>query len=941
MSRSEPAQAGSFSRRTTAIAIVITMALCAGVIWCARNWYAVIAVALIASLPVWPRIMQMVSSSIARRKQAEKTLRQSEDRHRQLYEAFYQSLVESLPQNILRKDLEGRFTFGNKRFCATLGRSLDEIIGKTDFDFFPPELAAKYRQDDRRVIETGETLELIEEHRLPTGEEIYVQVIKTPITDSNGEVIGTQCMFWDVTEKKRAQEELQKAKEAAEAASRAKSEFVANMSHEIRTPMNGIIGMTELVLDTDLSPEQHEYLTMVKASAESLLTIINDILDFSKIEAGKLDLEPVEFNLRDSLDDTLKALAVRAHQKGLELARYIPADVPDLLIGDPIRLRQIIVNLVGNSIKFTEQGEVVVYVETEAQTETEVCLRFAVADTGIGIPIEKQQLIFEAFTQADGSTTRKYGGTGLGLTISSRLVNMMGGQIWVESPADIRPMSIRPTSDDAQTQGREDRNVQRHPTSERPTSVSNRMSDVGRISNVERQSAVGGPGSIFYFTARFGLQTEHAIIEQSAIPESRSAIGATRNPPSAIPADLLDLPVLVVDDNTTNRRILEQMLINWRMRPTGADSGQTALIALERACFVGEPFPLVLLDCQMPEMDGFALAEQIKQKPEFAGAIIMMLSSAGQRSDAARCRELGIAAYLTKPIKQSELLDAILTVLGIASLPKDRRTLITRRQLRQGRRQLHILLAEDNFVNQKLAVRMLEKQGHTVVVTTNGKGVLAAIEQQPFDLILMDVQMPELNGLETTAIIREKEKETGAHIPIIAMTAHAMKGDRERCLEVGMDGYVSKPIQAHELYQAIENIAHALGETGAGANEDGNTDEVIDRAAALARVDGEIEFLMELIELFLEDCPKILSEMQTALARLDGQALAAAAHTMKGAVGNFSARAAADAALRLETLARNGNLTQAQEAYAALEREIERLKPALIALGKENASCVY
>ncbi len=464
---------------------------------------------------------------------------------------------------------------------------------------------------------------------------------------------------------------------------------------------------------------------------------VNSVLDFSKIEAGRWDFEATAFNLRDSLGDTMKTLSLRAHQKGLELAYHILRDIPDALVGDPSRLRQIVVNLVGNAVKFTERGEIVFQAEMESQKDQEVCLHFSVTDTGVGIAPEKQRVIFEPFTQADGSMTRMYEGSGLGLTISSRLVEKMGGRIWVESAL--------------------------------------------------------GKGRTFHFTVRLGLQEGMA----------------TSSAPAESP-DLRNLAVLVVDDNATNRRILENILIGWQMRPTTADGEKAARSAMEQAKEAGNPFPLILLDAQMPGIDGFALAERIRQNPQLAGAVIMMLTSAGQRGDAARCRELGIAAYLTKPIKESELLEAIQIALGARSQKEARPVLIARHALREGRQRLRILLAEDNAVNQTLAARLLEKRGHTVTVVPDGKEAVAALERQSFDLVLMDVQMPQMDGFGVTAVIREKEEATGAHIPIIAMTAHAMKGDEERCIAAGMDAYVSKPIQPIELFETLEALTQSV-----------------------------------------------------------------------------------------------------------------------------------
>ena len=689
------------------------------------------------------------ASVITERKQMENALRESNEKFHQLADNITDAFWIRSPD--MRE-----VHYISPAFERIWGRSAESLYASPQgwSDFIVPE-------DRERVVAafaalTGDAPSLDIEYRIvrPDGEIRWVRARGFQVRDAAGQLIRLTGIVTDITERQRAAEALRtsmlalqaeiverkRAEDAAETANRSKSEFLANMSHEIRTPLNGVVGMTELALGTDLSTEQREYLDMVKASGESLLTVINDILDFSKIEAGKLAIDVVPFDLSDSVATTLKLLATRAHVKGLELAYEIRPDVPTALLGDPSRLRQIITNLMGNAIKFTEHGEVVLTVEAETQTDDEATLRFSVSDTGIGIPQEQQEAIFKPFVQADGSTTRKYGGTGLGLAISTTLVALLGGRIWLESET--------------------------------------------------------GKGSTFHFTVRFDLQ--HA-----SLPAMTSREAQTRK--------LRDMSVLVVDDNNANRRILEAMLKHWRMKPVLVEGGRAGLAAMQISKTAGKAFPLVLIDSQMPDMDGFSVAEEIKKDPELVGATLLMLTSAGRQGDGARCRELGIAAYLTKPVSQTELLEAILAVLGMASdgPDPDRPQVVTRHSLREGRRRLRILLAEDNKVNQVVATRLLEKRGHTVVIVGDGREALAALDASSsggFDLLLMDVQMPGMDGFEATRIIREREKASGTHLPIIAMTAHAMKGDEERCLAAGMDGYVSKPFQAEEVFATIDRV---------------------------------------------------------------------------------------------------------------------------------------
>ncbi|MBX3418848.1 MAG: response regulator [Pirellulaceae bacterium] len=782
--------------------------------------------------------------------------------------SLFLSLVKNIPACFIRKNRQGKIVYVNDKFAELMGLPNDQIIGKTVADFYPEDLAKAAREEDEQVMESGKVLEDVFDAEV-NGETRFFASRKGPVRNERREVIGIQTIFWDITEQRlaeqaleREREELREAKLAAEQANRAKSDFLANMSHEIRTPLNGIIGITDLLLETPLNSTQKEYMRMLQDSGVSLLTLLNDILDFSKIEAGKLEIETLSFDIRELLGDTLKGLGLRAQGKGLELACQIDPQTPRILRGDSNRLRQIILNLIGNAIKFTEQGEIVLEIDCIEKNCDTALLRFTVFDTGIGIPTDKIDKVFEEFEQADASTTRRYGGTGLGLAICARLVELMNGRIWVESELD--------------------------------------------------------RGSKFQF--ELSLEIE----EQAGTGSGSEGHG-----------DMSGLRVLIVDDNATNRRILKEIFAGWGMIPTTTSGAESALQALADAVEEGDGFQLMISDVNMPDIDGIELAKRVLDQGFLKSSALIILSSGARPRDSNSLQALGVPAPLMKPAKQSEIYQAVVNSLMSNGHRRNILEVEEGHENENSVHNLHILLAEDNLVNQKLAVGLLEGLGHQVTVAGNGKIALDLMEKMSFDMVLMDVQMPVLDGLSATSQLRERELETGAHIPVVAMTAHAMKGDRENCLAAGMDDYLSKPIRLREIKQKLSQLfpkfprAHRVPSDTKPILDDSVELEPaklqVDWKKALTNTAGNQKLFQELLKIFVEETPGQIRRLTVAMECQDLSEIAAASHSIKGSLGFLETMTAQQSFEKLEDLAMTSSAEELGTQYRLCCQEMDRV----------------
>lgn len=842
------------------------------------------------------QILQAVIRDISERKQIEAALREAHDQmehrirertaelaaaneelKREITErkraeqnlAFERFLLNTLmshaPDHIFFKDSNSRFIRISRALAKFYGLGDPAAaLGLSDFDFCDAELARHYQQDEQEIMETGTAIVgREEEQKTPDGRSNWLLTSKLPLYDPEGHIIGTFGTSRDITDRKQAEVAMQEAKELAESANLAKSDFLASMSHEIRTPMNAVLGMTELLLDTPMNAAQRDYLNMLRDSGESLLLLINDILDFSRVEAGKLELEKVPFNIRETIGDTLKSLAIRAHGKGLELACDIRPNVPVRLRGDGRRLRQIIVNLVGNAIKFTQAGEVVLRIACTEKTDKEAVVQFTVNDTGIGIPESKRARIFHQFEQADNSMTRKFGGSGLGLAISSRLVHAMRGEISVESTV--------------------------------------------------------GHGSTFSFTARFGI-----------VRPSPGRAGTRQH------SVLAGKSILVVDDNATSRQILGDILSSWAMDVTLVATPREAIAWLQRAVQTGQDRPLILTDADMPGDDGFTLAELICQKYGGVLPIVMMLTSGGRTDRMSECEKLSIRSCLLKPVKESELFGAITRALGV-NRPDEITDTAIDRQPANSLGPLRVLLAEDSIVNQKLAVAILEKYGHHVTPVNDGQEAVAAFAADDFDLVLMDVQMPEMDGLEATAAIREIDQQRNTHTPIIAMTAHAMRGDRDQCIAAGMDGYIAKPIRIAELFKTVKSVFLQLGLPHPNRSEASMSEtKLIDWDDALEGTGNDRELLDDILDAYISEAPQLMAKIRLAVGQRNAANLHIAAHTLKGALRSIGAAVVSEVAYQMEQIGRDGDLTNAADVLEKLTATTTRLeKEVLIYRGKQ------
>ena len=794
------------------------------------------------------------------------------------------NLLRHIPDAVFFKDRDSRFLRVSNYLAAAFRLDPEALIGKSYGDLFDdPEIGDSTRRDELKVMETRKPLVGHLRHVVhwPADEDNWYETSRLPLVDEEGEIIGTFGITRNVTALKNTEMQLREARDMAEEASRAKGDFLANMSHEIRTPMNAIIGMSQLLARTELTEVQHDQLRIIRDEADSLMRLLNDILDFSKIEARKLELESIPFSVHDLLEKTGRSLSLRAAEKNVELVCRVAPDVPTHFVGDAGRLRQILANLIGNAIKFTDEGEVVAEISRGEPDETApadtISLRFTVRDTGIGIPEDKQAAVLEAFAQADSSTTRRFGGTGLGLAISKQLVELMHGELTLES----------------------------------------------RV----------GVGTTFGFTAHL----EPAPPRDDALIDRLDA--------------LEQMPVLVVDDNAINRRILNETLTAWKLVPTLVEDGPSALHALESAEQSGSPFRLVITDCMMPEMDGFELSQKIREQYAPEQAKIVLLSSAGRSDVLRRCREIGISRYVTKPVVQSELLHVVLQVMGIRGSSQP-----TVEEILPACRPLRVLVAEDGIANQQVAIGLLQAGGHESVVVSDGRETITRWQSEPFDVILMDMHMPVMDGIEATRHIRAAEQETGQHIPIIALTAAAMKEDAQICRQAGMDDYLSKPIQLRRLQETLARFAGPHTEWAIDTEEESATDAAvvsfesdgglslsdklaasnslsqsssIDLQTAASRVPGGLQGVRKLTEVFIPECEALMHTLHDELPGGDAAVIQRAAHTLKGSADLFAATNVHDKAAEIERLAEAEDLSAAAARLPALDGEVDSMLRAL------------